>query len=273
MTGLPNITIADEVTIPQLGLGVFQMSEEEAASSVSTALEFGYRSIDTASIYGNEQGTGQGLRDAGLKRETVFITTKLWNDRQSDARTALMESLKKLQLDYLDLFLIHWPAPKANAYVRAWHALISLRADGLCRAIGVSNFTEAHLSRVIEETGVKPAVNQIELHPYFQQREVSAFHAKHGITTEAWSPIGQGKALLGDPLLKDLASKHGKTPAQIVLRWHLHLGHVVIPKSVTPSRIRENIDITTFALDEADMAAIRTLDRGQRLGPNPDDFG
>ncbi len=273
MADLAQITIGQGVTIPQLGLGVFQVSDDEAAEAVATAIGCGYRSIDTAAIYRNERGTGEGLRRAGLARDAVFVTTKLWNDRQADAPAALRESLGKLGLDQVDLYLIHWPVPKNDTYADAWRSLVRLRDEGLTRAIGVSNFTKAHLARVMDETGEVPALNQVELHPYLQQAELRAYHAEHGIATEAWSPIGQGKGLLDDPVLARLAEAHGKTAAQVVLRWHLQLGNVVIPKSVTPSRLRENIAVTDFTLDEAEMAAIEALDRGQRLGPDPDRFG
>lgn len=273
MAKMDDVTIAPGVAMPRLGLGVWQMSDDEAAAAVATALGCGYRAVDTASIYRNERGVAAGLRRAGLAREAVFVTTKLWNDRQRDARAALGESLERLGLEHVDLYLIHWPAPRADAYVEAWRALVELRDDGLARAVGVSNFAEAHLSRAAEASGVMPAVNQVELHPYLQQAALRAFHAEHGVTTQAWSPIGQGGALLADPVLAGLAAKHGKTAAQVVLRWHLQLGNVVIPKSVTPARIRENIDVADFALDEQAMAAIAGLDRGGRLGPDPATFG
>ena len=273
MADVDQVTIAPGVAMPQLGLGVWRMSDDEASAAVAGAIGCGYRAIDTAAIYRNERGVAAGLRRAGLAREAVFVTTKLWNDRQRDARRALGESLERLGLDHVDLYLIHWPAPQADAYVDAWRALVGLRDEGLARSVGVSNFAEAHLTRAAEATGVMPAVNQIELHPYLQQAALRAFHAGHGVVTQAWSPIGQGKGLLADPVLAELAAKHGKTAAQVVLRWHLQLGTVVIPKSVTPSRIRENIDIAGFALDERDMAAIAGLDRGERLGPDPATFG
>ena len=273
MVALRQISIAENVTIPQLGLGVWQVSDEEAADAVSTAIECGYRSIDTAAIYKNERGTGEGLKRAGLGRDEIFVTTKLWNDRHADARAALAESLEKLGLDHVDLYLIHWPVPRNDNYVEAWRTLVQLRDEGLARAVGVSNFTEEHLQRVIDETGVIPALNQVELHPYLQQAGLREFMVRHGITTEAWSPIGQGKGLLDDPLFGRLAEKHGRTAAQIVLRWHLQLGNVVIPKSVTPARIRENIQVTDFELDTADMDAIAALDRSARLGPDPTKFG
>jgi 2,5-diketo-D-gluconate reductase A len=272
MTHLKQIQIADGVTMPQLGFGVFKVSNDQAAEAVATAIASGYRSIDTAAIYRNEQGTGEGLRRGNVPRGDIFVTSKLWNDRQGDASGALAESLEKLGLDYLDLYLIHWPAPRQNQFVEAWQALSKLRGAGLARAIGVSNFTEDHLGLVMQ-SGPVPAVNQIELHPYLQQPALRAFHAAHGITTEAWSPLGQGKDVLEDKTFVGLGEKHGKTVAQIVLRWHLQLGNVVIPKSVTPSRIRENIDVYDFDLDGSDMSAIAGLDRAQRLGPDPAQFG
>ena len=256
MPELRSITLAENVAIPQLGLGVWQVSDDEAAAAVATAIEAGYRSIDTAAIYRNERGTGEGLERAGVPRGEIFVTTKLWNDRQADSRAALTESLEKLGLDQVDLYLIHWPVPAADRYVEAWRALVQLRDEGLTRAAGVSNFTETHLQRVIDETGAIPALNQVELHPYLQQSKLREFHVRHGITTEAWSPIGQGKGLLEDPVLTGLAAKHGRTAAQVVLRWHLQLGNVVIPKSVTPSRIRENIAVTDFELDDADSILV-----------------
>jgi diketogulonate reductase-like aldo/keto reductase len=273
MTDIRQINIGGDVLIPQLGLGVFQVSDGEAADAVSTAIEAGYRMIDTAAIYRNERGTGEGLKRAGLARDEVFVTTKLWNDRQTDARAALTESLEKLGLDHVDLYLIHWPVPKNDHYVEAWRTLVQLRDEGLTRAVGVSNFTEEHLTRVIDETGVIPAVNQVEMHPYLQQPGLRDFMLKQGVTAEAWSPIGQGKGLLDDPALARLAEKHGKTAAQIVLRWHLQIGNVVIPKSVTPSRIRENIAVTDFELDSADMDVIAGMDRNARIGPDPNNFG
>ncbi len=272
MTALKQIRIADDVMMPQLGFGVFKVSDEQAADAVATAIASGYRSIDTASIYKNEQGTGEGLRRSGMPRDEIFVTSKLWNDRQGDAPAALAESLEKLGLEYLDLYLIHWPAPKQNLFMVAWGALSKLRDAGLTRAIGVSNFTEDHLGLVMRD-GPAPAINQVELHPYLQQPGLRAFHAAHGITTEAWSPLGQGKAVLEDKVLAALAEKHHKTVAQVVLRWHLQLGNVVIPKSVTPSRIQENIDVSDFDLDSADMSAIAALDRSERLGPDPAQFG
>jgi diketogulonate reductase-like aldo/keto reductase len=263
------------VKMPQLGYGVWQVPDEEAAATVGTALDAGYRSIDTAAIYGNEEGTGKALAASGLPREELFVTTKLWNDKQGYDSTLLAfdTSLAKLGLDYVDLYLIHWPVPEGNRYLDTWRAFEKIYADGRAKAIGVSNFPVAQLRQVLDEGTVVPAVNQIELHPNLQQAELRAFHAEHGIATEAWSPLGQGKDLLDDPEVAALAAKHGVTPAQVVLRWHLQLGNVVIPKSVTPSRIRENIDVFGFELDTVDLAALAGLDTGKRLGPDPATFG
>ncbi|MCL6301571.1 aldo/keto reductase [Streptomyces kronopolitis] len=260
--------------MPQLGYGVWQIEDDQAFTAVGQALDAGYRSIDTAAIYGNEEGTGKALAASGLPREELFVTTKLWNGDQGYDATlkAFDTSLTKLGLDYVDLYLIHWPLPSRDTYVDTYKALEKIQADGRARAIGVSNFLPGHLERLLGETSVVPAVNQIELHPQFQQAESRAFHARHGIATEAWSPLGQGKGLLEHAALAELAAKHGKTPAQVVLRWHLQLGNVVIPKSVTPSRIAENIDVFDFSLDDADLATLAALDSGNRLGPDPATF-
>ncbi|MFF4190364.1 aldo/keto reductase [Nonomuraea sp. NPDC001831] len=262
----------DGVQIPQLGFGVWQVSADDAEHAVTTALRAGYRHVDTAAAYENEEGVGRAVRAAGVPREKVFVTTKLWNGDHERAEQAFDESLARLGLDYVDLFLIHWPVPQQDRYVQAWRALEKIYRDGRAKAIGVSNFTVATLTRLMEETDITPSINQIELHPYFQQREMRAFHEANGILTEAWSPLGQGKGLLADPALRVLSEKYGKTPAQIVLRWHLQLGNVVIPKSVTPSRIEENIDVFDFILDTEDMAAIGAMNAGRRIGPDPDSF-
>ncbi|AZM49560.1 oxidoreductase [Streptomyces sp. WAC 06738] len=273
MSNVPTITLNNGVTMPQLGFGVWQVPDAEAETAVRTALDAGYRSIDTAAIYGNEAGTGKALTGSGLPREELFVTTKLWNSEHGydAALRAFDDSLRRLGLDHVDLYLIHWPAPAKDKYLDTWRALEKLYADGRARAIGVSNFQPAHLQRVLDEGTVVPALNQVELHPDFAQADVRAFHAAHGIATEAWSPLGQGKGLLDEPVLRELGEKHGRSPAQIALRWHLQLGNVVIPKSVTPSRIRENIDVFGFELDDADMAAVAGLDAGNRIGDNPDD--
>lgn len=271
---VPHITLNNGVAMPQLGYGVWQVPDDEAFTAVGNALEAGYRSIDTAAIYGNEEGTGKALAASGIARDELFVTTKLWNDAQGYDSTlrAFDESLNKLGLEYVDLYLIHWPLPAQGTFVDTYRAFEKIYEEGRAKAIGVSNFQPAHLERLLGETSVVPAVNQIELHPRLQQSEARAFHARHGIATEAWSPLGQGKDLLTDATVTRLAEKHGRTPAQIVLRWHLQLGNVVIPKSVTPSRIKENIDVFGFELDDADMAVIAALDSGTRLGPDPDAF-
>ncbi|RFS82887.1 aldo/keto reductase [Actinomadura spongiicola] len=261
--------------MPQVGFGVFQVSDDEAERAVATALREGYRSVDTASAYGNETGVGRALRGSGVPREELFVTTKLWNDEQGfdNALRACEASLSRLGLDYLDLYLIHWPVPDRGLYLETWRALERLKEDGRARSIGVSNFTVGTLGRVIEEADVVPAVNQIELHPYFQQDGLRAFHRDHGIRTEAWAPLGQGRGLLDDPALAAVARAHDRTPAQVVLRWHLQIGDVVIPKSVTPSRIAENLDVFGFELSPDDMKTIGELDKGVRFGPDPVTFG
>jgi 2,5-diketo-D-gluconate reductase A len=271
MSTTPTIRLNDGRAMPQMGFGVWRISNAEAKSAVAGAIQAGYRSIDTASIYGNEEGVGEAVRSASIPREELFITTKVWNDRQGYDSTlcAFDESLARLRLDHVDLYLIHWPVAGSEAYRDTWRALVKLQQDGRAKSIGVSNFMVPHLQRVIDETGVTPAVNQIELHPRFQQKALNAFHKANGIATECWSPLGQGR-LLSDETLTVIGRKYGKTPAQVVLRWHLDNGFVVIPKSVTPSRIRENIDVFDFKLDADDMRAIERLDSGSgRVGPDP----
>ena len=270
----PTITLNDGVAMPQLGFGVWQVPDAQAEQSVALALKAGYRSIDTAMLYRNEEGTGRAVHASDVPREDLFITTKLWNSDHGHDNTlrAFDESMARLGLDYLDLYLIHWPVPAQDLYLETWKAFEELLTEGRVRAIGVSNFPVDHLQRLIDNAEVVPAVNQIELHPYLAQAELRAFHAVHGIATEAWSPLGQGRGLLDDPALAPIAAKHGKTPAQVVIRWHLQLGNVVIPKSVTPSRITENIDVFGFQLDTDDLAAIGALDSGRRYGPDPAAF-
>nr|WP_202448406.1 aldo/keto reductase [Streptomyces sp. SID2999] len=260
--------------MPQLGFGVWQVPDDEAERAVATALETGYRSIDTAAIYGNEEGTGKAIAASGVPREDLFVTTKLWNSDQGYDSTlrAFDTSLEKLGLDYLDLYLIHWPLPARDNYLDTYKAFEKLYSDGRIRAIGVSNFLPEHLQRLIAETSVIPAVDQIELHPQLQQRAAREFNAEQGIATEAWSPLGQGKGLLEVPAIVAIARKHGRTPAQVVLRWHIQLGNIVIPKSVTPSRIKENIEVFDFSLDDEDLAAISALNEDKRLGPDPATF-
>jgi 2,5-diketo-D-gluconate reductase A len=275
VSDIPSLTLNNGVSMPQLGFGVWQVPDGQAETVVATALEAGYRSVDTASAYGNETGTGRAVAASGIPREELFITTKLWNsDHGRDAALrAIDTSLGKLGLDHVDLYLIHWPVPSRGSYTETYRALEEILADGRARAIGVSNFLPEHLERLLAETSVVPAVNQIELHPQFQQSAARAAHARYGITTEAWSPLGQGRGLLELPAVVEVARKHGRTPAQAVLRWHLQQGHVAIPKSVTPSRIRENLDILGFELDAEDLAAFEALDEGRRLGPDPAVFG
>ncbi|MCD0503281.1 aldo/keto reductase [Bordetella petrii] len=273
MAQVPVLKLNDGNTIPQLGLGVWQVPNGEAASCVKEALAAGYRLVDTAAIYGNEAGVGEGLRASGLGRKQLFITTKLWNDKHGydEAQQAMDDSLRKLGLAYVDLYLIHWPVAGSDKYLDAWRALVAMKEDGRARSIGVSNFPRAQLQRLIDETGIVPAVNQIELHPGFAQKALRAFHAEQGIATQSWSPLGQG-TVMQDKTLVALAEKHGKTAAQITLRWHLQNGLLVIPKSVTPARIRANIDVLDFELSADDMAAIDNLPEGARMGPDPEAF-
>jgi 2,5-diketo-D-gluconate reductase A len=270
---IPNIPLRGGAQIPQLGFGVFQVPPGETAEPVSKALATGYRHIDTAAAYENEAEVASGIREAGLTREEVFITTKCFNDSHGheQAKRACHESLSRLGTDYLDLYLIHWPVPSQDRYVETWKAFVELRDEGLVRSIGVSNFQPEHLDRIIEATGEAPAINQIELHPHFSQTGLRTRHAELDIVTEAWSPLGQGLAL-EDETIQAIAESHGRTPAQVVIRWHLQLGNVVIPKSVTPERIEENFDVFSFHLTEADMESIHALDRGQRTGPDPETF-
>jgi 2,5-diketo-D-gluconate reductase A len=274
---VPTIELNDGRPIPQLGFGVFQIPPAETERAVSVAFEAGYRHIDTAEMYGNEQGVGDALRASGLGREEVFITSKLNNGfHQPDvARRAIDATLAALGSDYVDLFLIHWPLPTLydGDFVSTWQTLEEFQRDGRARSIGVSNFQVAHLERLAAQTGVVPAVNQVELHPYFQNQPVDSYGKAHGIKTEAWAPIAQGR-VLGDPRLAGIADRLGKSPAQIVLRWHIQRGNIVFPKSTTPSRIKENFELFDFELEPGDVSAIDSLDRGEagRDGPNPDVF-
>ncbi|MDT7607262.1 MAG: 2,5-diketo-D-gluconate reductase [Pseudonocardiales bacterium] len=278
MTQVPNIRLNNGAVagteIPQFGFGVFQIPPAETAGAVREAFAAGYRHIDTAQMYGNEEGVGEAIKDSDLSRGEVFVTTKLNNDAHgyNSAISALDESLKKLQLDYVDLYLIHWPLPHQDRYVETWKGFEKLLADGRARSIGVSNFQPAHLDRLAKETDTVPAVNQIELHPLLTQTELREYHAEHGIATEAWSPIAQGE-VLGEQTITSLADKYGKSPAQVVLRWHLQVGNIVFPKSVNPDRVRENIDVFDFELADDDMDAIAAMDAGHRTGPDPDTFG
>ena len=269
----PGVRLNNGMEIPQVGFGVFRVSDDESARAVLTAIESGYRSVDTAALYGNESGVGRAIASCGLPREELYVTTKLWNDDQGFDSTfrAFEASLRRLGMDYVDLYLIHWPKPSLDRYVETWRAFEKLYTDERVRAIGVSNFQVAHLQRLLDETRVVPAVNQVELHLGLQQAPLRGFHARHGIVTEAWSPLGQGHAVQ-HPTVTELAERHGRTPAQLVLRWHLQLGNVVIPKSTTPSRIRENLALFDFTLNETDMAVLAELDTGTRMGPDPDEL-
>ncbi|MGZ6753285.1 MAG: aldo/keto reductase [Nocardioides sp.] len=274
---VPTITLHDQTTIPQLGFGVYQVPPEETAATVTTALEVGYRHLDTAQMYQNEQGVGEAIAASGIARDELYVTTKLNNGfhRPDDARRAFDESLDRLSLDHVDLFLIHWPLPTLydGDYVSTWRTLAELQASGRTRSIGVSNFQPAHLDRIIEETGVVPVVNQVEVHPYFANEETRAASIRHGVEVEAWSPIAQGK-VLDDETIGAIAAAHGKTPSQVTLRWHVERGDIVFPKSMREERMRENFDIFDFTLTTDEVAAISGLDRGEdgRTGPNPDTF-
>jgi diketogulonate reductase-like aldo/keto reductase len=274
MPAVPSLAMNNGIQIPQLGFGVFLIPAEETEKAVSEALSAGYRLIDTAQGYRNEEGVGAAMASAGVQRDELFITTKLTNSEQGydKALRAFDESMNKLGIDVLDLFLIHWPQPMFDQYVETWRAFERLLADGRVLSIGVSNFEIEHLERLLAETDVTPAVNQVELHPEFPQEELREFHAEHGILTESWGPLGQGKGLLENPHIVDVARRSARTPGQVVLRWHIQLGNVVIPKSVNPGRIRENIDIFDFELDESDMQAIEQVRTGRRLGADPNHF-
>jgi 2,5-diketo-D-gluconate reductase A len=270
---VPRVTLRPEVEIPQLGYGVFQVPPKETEEVVACALQAGYRHIDTAAAYKNEGAVGQAIHASGIPREEIFVTTKCFNDDhgKDKAKRAFKASLERLELEHIDLYLIHWPVPSHDLYVETWQAFIELQAEGLVRAIGVSNFQPEHLERIVAETGVVPAINQVELHPYFQQAGLRHEHDELEIVTEAWSPLGQGLEF-EDPAIVGIAEAHSKTPAQAIIRWHLQLGNVVIPKSVTPERIVENFDVFDFELSDAEMEAIRELDAGKRIGPDPDTF-
>jgi diketogulonate reductase-like aldo/keto reductase len=270
---VPTVQLSDGEQIPQLGFGVFQVPPEDTADVTTRALLAGYRHIDTAAAYRNEAGVGQAIHAANLKREDVYITTKCFNDDHGfdQAKRALHASLERLEMEHVDLYLIHWPVPSQDKYVETWKAFVELQQEGLTRSIGVSNFQPAHLERIIAETGVAPVVNQVELHPYFQQAGLRREHADLNIVTEAWSPLAQGK-VLEDPVLVEIAEAHGVTTGQVVIRWHLQLGNVVFPKSVTQERIEQNFDVFGFTLTAAEMDAIEALDAGDRTGPDPDTF-
>lgn len=271
---VPVLRLNNGVEIPQVGFGVFLIPETETKTAVATALSAGYRHIDTAKLYQNEAEVGEAIAEADIPRDEIFVTTKVWNSEQGyDPAIASFEaSLDRLGLDVLDLLLIHWPVPDLDRYVETWHAFEKLYADGRVRAIGVSNFHVPHLQRLLDEGSVVPAVNQIELHPQLPQDELREFHARHGIVTEAWSPLARGGAVLSDPTVVAIAERVGKSPAQVVLRWSLQLGNVVLPRSVTPSRIAENLELFDFSLTDDDMSALAGLSDGERIGPNPETF-
>ncbi len=269
----PLLRLNNGILMPQLGFGVYKIQEgEEVEEAVATALKNGYRAIDTAAIYGNEEGVGRAIADSGIPRDELFITTKLWNDQQGyeSALQAIDDSLERLGLEYVDLYLIHWPKPKEHKFIETWQAMEQLYYDGKARAIGVSNFKPAHLDELLSQTEVVPAVNQIELHPMFSQAETRLYCVEKGILVESWSPLMQGKELLRHKTITGIANAHGKEPGQIVLRWHIQSGLLVIPKSATPERIASNINIFNFELTEDEMQRIDALNQGKRIGPDPD---
>jgi len=270
----PLITLSDGNRIPQLGLGVYKVEDATAARIVEGAIDAGYRHVDTAKLYFNEAGVGQGVRASGVPRDELFVTTKVWNDDQGYDETlrAFDASLELLGMDYVDLYLIHWPAPKQDRYVDTWRALEAIKRDGRARSIGVSNFNQPHLEKLLASSTESPVINQVEIQPWLQQKALRDFDATHGIVTEAWSPLARGR-VLGDPTLESLGEKHGKSSAQIVLRWHIQQGLVVIPKSNSIERIRENSQVFDFELDATDLAAIAALETGERTGSNPDEVG
>jgi 2,5-diketo-D-gluconate reductase A len=270
----PLITLSDGHQIPQLGLGVYKVEDATAARIIEGAIDAGYRHVDTAKLYFNEAGVGQGVRASGIPREELFVTTKVWNDDQGYDETlrAFDASLALLGMDYVDLYLIHWPAPKQDRYVDTWRALEAIKRDGRARSIGVSNFNRPHLEKLLASSTEPPVINQVEVQPWLQQRALRDFDAAHGIVTEAWSPLARGR-VLGDPTLESIAQKHGKSSAQVVLRWHIQQGLVVIPKSNSIERIRENSRVFDFELDATDLDAISALETGERTGSNPDEVG
>ncbi|MDQ6783587.1 MAG: aldo/keto reductase [Actinomycetota bacterium] len=274
MVTTPTITLHDGTSIPQIGFGVFQVPADEVVGPVAEAIDAGYRLIDTAAAYGNEEGVGKAIASSGVPRDELFVTTKLWNADHGYDNTleAFDASLARLGVDAVDLYLIHWPLPKRDLYVDTWKAFEKILADGRTRSIGVSNFNVEHLERLAAESGVTPVVNQIELHPRLAQAALRSYGAGHGIVTEAWSPIGQGKGLLDDSVIVEIAKAHDRSPAQIVLRWHIQLGNVVIPKSVNPERIRENIAVFDFDLGDEEMERLTGLGPEHRVGPDPADF-
>jgi 2,5-diketo-D-gluconate reductase A len=273
MTSVPNVTLNNGVEIPQLGFGVFQIPPADTKAATLTALEIGYRHIDTAEMYKNEKGVGEAVRESGIPRDEIFVTSKLNNTFHAHdaAMKAFDGTLSVLDIDYLDLFLIHWPLPAVGDFVETWKAMEEMHATGKVRAIGVSNFQPAHIQRLIDNTDILPSINQIEAHPYLTQDDVRSFDFDNGIVTEAWSPLAQG-LVLGDPVIQEIADAHGKTTAQVTLRWHIQRGDVVFPKSVTRSRMIDNFDIFGFELTEDELGAITALNKNERTGPNPDEF-
>ena len=270
----PVVALNSGQTLPQLGLGVYKVGQDIGVELVKAAIEVGYRRFDTAALYDNEFEIGAGIRQSGLAREEVFVTTKIWNDRHGfeNATEAIDESLARLNIGYIDMLLIHWPCPKQNLIVETWQALENAIESGKVRGIGVSNFNANHMSTLLAHSKVVPAINQIELHPGLQQPAMREFNRSHGIATEAWSPLDRGR-FATNPVLADIAKKHGKTVTQVIIRWHLELGNLVIPKTSNPDRLRENIDVFDFALDLEDLASIATLNTDERHGPDPEEFG
>jgi 2,5-diketo-D-gluconate reductase A len=273
MSAVPEVTLNNGVRIPQLGFGVWQVAPADTTQATLQALEVGYRHIDTAEMYGNEKEVGEAVRRSGIPRQEVFVTSKLNNGfhAHADALAAFDRSLDDLGFDYLDLFLIHWPLPGVGDYVETWRAMAEIYSSGRARAVGVSNFQAHHLEKLFEQTELVPAVNQIEVHPYLTQDALRAFNTKHGIATEGWSPLAQGR-IIGEPAVKAIADRLGRTTAQVALRWHIQRGDIVFPKSVTPERVRENFALFDFELSAEDMAAISALNRDERIGPDPDSF-
>lgn len=270
---VPNVILNNGIEIPQLGFGVWRVPSDDTQTAVAEALRVGYRHIDTAKLYDNEEGVGAAVRESGLHRDEVFVTSKVWNTDQGydDTMRAFDASMQRLGFDVLDLYLIHWPLPGQGLAADTWRAMEKLYHEGRIRAIGVSNFHPHHLRALIDHADVVPTVNQVELHPFLQQEEVRAANTELGVATEAWAPLARGGELLDDPVIRHLADKHGRTPAQVVLRWHVQMDTIVIPKSVTPSRIAENFDIFGFELDDGDMTEVARLDRGHRTGPHPEE--
>jgi 2,5-diketo-D-gluconate reductase A len=270
---MPLIELNNGQKIPQLGLGVYQLPATEAAELVTAAIETGYRRIDTAALYNNEAEVGEGIRNSGVAREEIYVTTKIWHDRHGfeESLEAIDESLERLNIEYVDMLLIHWPAPAQDKFVEAWAGLQRAVELGKVRGIGVSNFHPVHLHKLLAAGGTVPALNQVELHPALQQPELRAYNSSHGIKTEAWSPLARGR-FHNEELIVKIAHKHGKTPTQVIIRWHIGLGNLVIPKTAHRERLLENISVFDFSLDEHDMAAIATLDSGYRTGPNPEEF-